>query len=161
MIEKLTTCFPDRREGICLPRHHGHDTAQLFSATRGRLHCKAIIPMVTLEDFVAETLIQIVRGAARAQKALGTTAAINPPKTSPKFKSPGERVEKHESRAVDFDVQIVAADNSETKGNAGVSISVLTLGTQGQSSSRNESVNRVQFSIPLTFDVREGETGNA
>ena len=119
--------------------------------------------MVTLEDFVAETLIQIVHGAARAQKALGTTATINPPKIHRKVDSKfaSTNVETQESRSVEFDVQIVAASNTETKGEAGVKLHVFTAGTHGQSTSRNESVNRVQFSIPLTFDIRKDDQENA
>ena len=114
--------------------------------------------MVSLDDFVAETLIQIVRGAQRAQSSLGTAARISPPtirnhRAFSQGASTNTKQVNPTIHSVDFDVQITASSGTETKGDAGVKLYVFSAGTGGQSSNQNEHVTRVRFSIPLVFDA--------
>lgn len=111
--------------------------------------------MVSLEDFVAEALIQIVRGAQRAQNVLGEAAKINPPRITKRHNLSTRTTTEEKNpltHDVTFDVQITASDGTETKGGAGVKLHVFSAGTQGQSKSESQYVNRVQFAIPIIFD---------
>lgn len=111
--------------------------------------------MVSLEDFVAETLVQIVRGSQRAQSLLQGAAKVNPPKTRTVV-SVSERSSTEKpipvAHDISFDVQVVATSGTETHGKAGVKLHVLSAGMNGQSRNESQHVSRVQFSIPLVFD---------
>ena len=86
--------------------------------------------MVTLEEFIAETLIQIVRGSARAQTVLGKAAKINPPTVTTRrgalfnrhdgsvAQKPSTKHVSHTKHSVTFDVQVTASSGSQTKGDA-------------------------------------------
>jgi hypothetical protein len=125
--------------------------------------------MVTLEQFISETLVQIVRGATKAQKELGDTAQINPPTVSVKRgaiynptpgtmgQRPDTTTVKHEKDHVSFDVQVTASTESQTKGEAGVKLYVFSADTGGQSTTEHQHINRVQFSIPIVFDSQPPE----
>jgi hypothetical protein len=114
--------------------------------------------MVSLRDFVSETLVQIVQGAENAQKVLGNSATIFPRRVTRRIR-PSDRSERESVKPVtheiNFDVQVIASSGTETQGNAGVKLSVFSAGTQGQSKSESQSVNRVQFSVPVRFDPQE------
>lgn len=114
--------------------------------------------MVSLEDFVAETLVQIVRGSQRAQSLLQGAATVNPPKTR-KAVSASSRTSKVEpipvTHEISFDVQVVAMSGTETHGKAAVKLHVFSAGMNGQSRNESQHVSRVQFSIPLVFDSRD------
>jgi hypothetical protein len=116
--------------------------------------------MVSLEDFVAETLVQIVRGSQRAQSLLQGAATVNPPKTR-KVVSVSSRTSKEEpipvAHDISFDVQVVATSGRETHGKAGVKLHVFSAGMDGQSRDESQHVSRVQFSIPLVFDSQPQE----
>ncbi len=109
--------------------------------------------MVSLEDFVAETLVQIVRGSQRAQSLLGGAATVNPPNKRKKYK--GRESTDYEvplRHDIAFDVQVTATSGTATHGNTGVKLHVFSAGIDGQSKSESQHVSRVQFSIPLVFD---------
>lgn len=113
--------------------------------------------MMKLEDFVANTITEIVRGAVKPQSTLGDNVSVNPASLQKYATLPGERtMEARRSlkpQSVDFDVQLTTGSSTTTSGKAGVAIKVLNRGTPGESANESEAVQRVRFSIPLTFDV--------
>jgi hypothetical protein len=117
--------------------------------------------MVSLEEFISETLVQIVRGARKAQSELGSTGCVNPPAVQRTWQmpkpgrpsEPGEDLVVHVKHDVQFDVQVTATSISESHGNVAVKLHVFSVGTDGKSSNDVQHVNRVQFSIPLTLQT--------
>lgn len=111
--------------------------------------------MVSLEDFISETLVQIVRGTHRAQDALGDLANVNPPdlrkKTS--LQKPAWHEATPKTHNVEFDVQLTASSATQTSGDAGVKLAVFSAKTDGQSNKETQQFNRIQFSIPLVFQT--------
>lgn len=115
-----------------------------------------------IDDFISETIKGIASGINKANSELNQIDCyVNPPKMlihgkeesailtaeiKPAEDNPTRFVEK-----VKFDVSVVAEETKETGGKAGVSISILTLGTEASSASGSKSASRVAFSIPVVF----------
>ena len=92
-----------------------------------------------LEDFVAETLKQVVAGVKNAQ---------GPAKENGAYISPF--IQRNETTtSIDFDVEVTTSDATETEGGIGVFVGAIGLGSKGKSDSSTVSVNRIKFSIPL------------
>ena len=116
--------------------------------------------MVTLEDFISSTLIQIVNGAFNAQEQLKTSAEVAPPKENPvmgvpKLGIPRSVTYSSKECPVEFDVQITTSDETKSVRNGGVKVCVLSGKIESTSNNRNENVNRVKFTIPIKFSPVE------
>lgn len=91
-----------------------------------------------LEEFVSESLRQIIAGVKRAQddtKEMG--AKINP--DGLRF-----HVENHR---VEFDVAVTAAEGTGTKGGIGVVAGVFNLGSAGESNASSTTASRIKFGV--------------
>lgn len=114
--------------------------------------------MITLKDFVKDTLVQIVEATdefAEAKKENGASA--NPEL----FLQPGESLAESGWCAgttrgfglivpVEFDVAVAARDSDRTGGGAGVRIlEVISVGVDTEAETIDETVSRVRFKIPL------------
>lgn len=117
-----------------------------------------------LKDFVAESLIQIMDGVLLAQRHAGAVGAfINPrdaswsdartpvPGQSRMVHLPGDNPYYFEIQTVEFDVAVTAIEGSEKKGGIGVLFSAVTIGGSRGSTTSDQSVTRVKFSIPLAL----------
>ena len=106
--------------------------------------------MIKLQTFVKESIHQIVQGIAEAQECCKETdALINPSGLSyrktqnqPLFWDPrsGRVAER-----VEFDIEVTATDEKETKGGIGIFVGPVSLGTQGQSGKEMSASNRIKF----------------
>ena len=59
------------------------------------------------------------------------------------------------TRSISFDVAVTAAEGTKTQGGIAVFTGVLGLGSKGQSEKSNETVNRIQFSVPVSLPIGE------
>jgi len=106
-----------------------------------------------LEDFVAETLRQIISGVVVAQDfAKEHGAQVNPKDTT--FRSDqGMRLFSGTDGApieeIAFDVAVTTVEDSQTKGGIGIFVGPVGIGTQGQSGASNSSESRIRFVVPL------------
>lgn len=98
-----------------------------------------------LQDFIAETLKEIISGVRRAQEsAIDLGAKINP--------RGGSIVEM---RNVQFDVAVSTSEGAEKKGGIGVFVGpVGSVGSQDQSDLASSSMSRIKFSVPLKLPVQ-------
>lgn len=95
-----------------------------------------------LQDFVSETLIEIVNGVKQAQVAVkGSKAEINPSRP----------IEGVKERPIEFDVAVTTIEGTETKGGVGIFVGPVGIGTQGRSDSSSSSVSRIKFSVPVKY----------
>lgn len=114
-----------------------------------------------LEEFVADSLTQIIRAVKSAQeRSAGTGAWVNPAGYElPRFAETietkkGVRAYVHD---VEFDVAVTAADAQSAGAKAGLKVfSAELLGAKGKVTYENSAVSRVKFSIPVVWpeDVR-------
>lgn len=108
-----------------------------------------------LKDFVRESLSQILNGVIEAQNSLrenGCGGEISPAvktdweKSGLLFGQNGMPIQN-----VEFDVVVTATEKTGTKGTIGVAISVLKLGTQGESQESSTQNSRIKFSVPISL----------
>ncbi|MFA5206640.1 MAG: hypothetical protein WC708_19750 [Lentisphaeria bacterium] len=107
-----------------------------------------------LKDFVSQTLSQIIEGIEDAQLNKGTTAKINPSglRMGEKIHSMFFDFNTHTIIAnIEFDVAVTTEEAKGTKGGIGVLVGAITLGAQGQSDTKNTSLSRIKFSVPVSF----------
>ena len=115
-----------------------------------------------LEDFVAESLIQIVKGVRRAQDELkGTGARVNPHmRSTAKDHTIGE-AEMDGGQPVsnvEFDVVVTATKGAGSKGGVGVALGVVGLGTQAQSDSKSGQESRIKFKVPILLPRQQRDS---
>lgn len=105
-----------------------------------------------LDDFVAETLKQIIRGVAAAQEHSHThDANINP--ATARFNSDTEgyafcRKTGMPLQKVGFDISVTVAEE-QTSANNGGSVGYISVTSVNLNSSQNSSVSRIQFEVPI------------
>ena len=108
---------------------------------------------MTLEEFISETLKQIINGVKTAQEFSNNMgASINPPNITFRTdqglkywdKKTGSPVEN-----IEFDIALTTVEGSSAKGGLGIFVGAAGVGAQGQSNSSNQTVNKIKFSVPL------------
>lgn len=105
-----------------------------------------------LQDFVSETLKEIITGVEKAQKAAKNSGAeINP---RDHFEAPSG---KYLFRAgflaehVEFDVAVTTSEGTESKGGLGIFVAGIGVGAQGKSDSSSSSVSHIKFAVPIVL----------
>lgn len=116
---------------------------------------------MNLQNFVTESIVQIVRGIEAASEALkDSTAVVSPKNVQP---SDTERThlfgyliepESHSTyrtavQRIDFDVAVYAEEGTETKGGIGLMVGTIGLGSQGKSDKSHSSESRIKFAVPI------------
>jgi len=100
-----------------------------------------------LDEFVTETLNQIIKGVKEAQ-------AINKDNINPNVtympvvetNSDGNMIHN-----INFDVAVTASDGDSSKAKIGVVSGIFNAGAEGQTETKNSSVTRIKFSVPITY----------
>lgn len=106
-----------------------------------------------LQEFVKQTLTQIIEGVTDAQKQVSEKGGEINPHINTSHEQLGKQGFLFSSEGpvqiVKFDVALTVGEGKGTKGGIGVFAGVVGLGSSGESSSENSSVSRVEFSVPL------------
>jgi len=106
-----------------------------------------------LQEFVAETISQIVDGVINAQKLVSEKGGEINPHVNTSHEQLGKQGYLFSSEGpvqiVQFDVALTISEGTGTKGGIGIFAGPIGLGSSGQSSAENSSVSRVRFSVPL------------
>jgi hypothetical protein len=93
-----------------------------------------------LDEFISETLNQVIEGVAQAQKACSASNAVI-----------ADRSGSVETTQVEFDVALTVESGTKTKGGIGVVTGIVSLGSSGQSDNTKTAVNRIKFSVPVVL----------
>ena len=111
-----------------------------------------------LQNFVTETLVQVIAGISDAQTKLDASNAIVSPKLSGTAINNKNVVilptQDSPATMINFDVALTATEGTGTKGGIGVVAGIVSLGSTGQSSNENTSVSRVQFNVPIILPTK-------
>jgi len=114
-----------------------------------------------LEEFVSETISQIISGIQKTHDhAKENGATVNPRLEHKKRTLSTGKVtvtQKSPIHDIDFDVAVTTTEGKGTKGGIGVFVGPLGMGSQGQSESANSSVSRIKFSVPVAFPTQDME----
>jgi len=108
---------------------------------------------IELKEFIQETLVQIVSGVKNAQEEIEdiggeicpTGLYFSAGQEQPIIYKPGLGI----VQTVEFDIALSTAKETEGKGSAGISISVINLGARGGIKKSKEEANRVRFTVPV------------
>jgi hypothetical protein len=105
-----------------------------------------------LDDFVSETLKQIIKGVVSAQEFGNTqNAKVNP--ITARFNSATEgRTYCQETgvplQGVTFDVAVTVAEEHTSAGEGG-SVGSISVSPAGSNSTQNSSISRIKFEVPV------------
>ena len=108
-----------------------------------------------LNEFVAETLREIIDGIAEAQKYYSAKGgSVNSGNMIYSTAEGSQIVDRHSGQLgqmIEFDVAVTTTEGTETKGGIGVFAGAVGLGSQGKSDASNTSVSRIKFSVPILW----------
>ncbi|EPM7950998.1 TPA: hypothetical protein ACP5TT_004458 [Vibrio parahaemolyticus] len=120
-----------------------------------------------LQQFISTALVQIAKGIESASEELKDSSAIvNPRNVVGTGGADGQKVYGYLAddstrklrkavQLIDFDVAVVAAEGSTTKGGLGIKVGGIGIGAQGQSEDKTTSESRIKFSIPMVLPTEE------
>ena len=106
---------------------------------------------MTLKEFIADTLLQIVDGVAEAKG--------KNPKVAPRVvhhtghDTPVIHASAENPRAfiVEFDVAVTVSQTTDTQAKGGMKVYVVEAGGRKGSSSEHSTVSRIKFEVPVAF----------
>jgi hypothetical protein len=115
----------------------------------------------TLKEFVGQTLTDILDAVANA-RTHGRGAGIAPPDLLLVYRDQvGKNIAVVQNSQtgkpagwmtfVEFDVAVTAETTDVMTGSGGFKIIVASAGVGGQVTERNQSTNRIQFSVPIHY----------
>lgn len=109
-----------------------------------------------LQEFITETLTQIVKGVADAQKKLKETGCL----INPKGKILGDRIytqsndECRTIQKVKMNVVLSVAENKETSSKIGI-FKILEAGVGKENINQNTQMTTLEFDIPIALPAME------
>ena len=108
---------------------------------------------MNLQEFIAESLLQIINGVKEAQTGSADTGAhINPAgliMPQEKISAPYHPNEDTYSSYIEFDVAITVTEGAERKGGIGVAAGIFAIGGQGKTETQSGTISRIKFSVPV------------
>ena len=111
-----------------------------------------------LEQFLSETLKQILAGIKDAQGAAKASGGLINPAMIPIHPGPVEGFIRdgagNVAQIINFDIALTASEGTATKGGIGVVAGVFNLGSAGSSQDSNTTVSRVRFSVPIILPTQ-------
>lgn len=113
-----------------------------------------------LQDFVCESLSQIIKGIHDAHKLeLPLNAEVSPYRHIKNVKTDNTRMKPMYSwqyaTPIKFDVAVTTEQTKGTKGGIGVVVGAIALGSQGKTDKLDSSVSRIQFEVPVILPHNE------
>lgn len=121
--------------------------------------------MIKLEDFVSQSIKEIINGVVTAQEyAITKGADVNPSQLdvapNERFKeTPKGSLRGRLMQEIHFDIAVTATEGTQISGGAGILISVLSIGLQGKKDKDNTSVSRISFDVPILLPIQKSEGG--
>lgn len=117
--------------------------------------------MIKLEDFVSETLRQILNGIVKAQENAKELGGEVNPSTANYRTDQGMQLYDYRDGSliehVNFDVVVTTSEGTETKGGIGVFVGPIGLGSHGYSNATNQSISNIKFTVPVKFPSQKKE----
>lgn len=116
-----------------------------------------------LKDFVAGTLTQLVEGVVAGHNAVYQLGGrVNPvlslikdgvslQKAPSGYLPPSSSSSEYSTTFVDFDIAIIASEDSSSKGGFGIFVGAIGAGAAGQATSASSQHSRIKFSLPVAL----------
>ena len=121
------------------------------------------ITEVKLEDFISQSLIQIINGVKAAQAHAKEHNAeiisnrmntINSSSGSTVYMDQNEYIYPQVFQSIEFDIAVTASSHGGIKGGMGIVIPVIGIGYNATKTNENSSISRIKFSIPIVLPMQ-------
>lgn len=106
-----------------------------------------------LQQFVSETIRAIIMGIKESQPLAGAEGAYVVPENVNLLNAPGICYDDDGMiiEKIHFDVAVTITEGSSSEGKAGITVWSLGLSKKGQDSASNQSISKIQFSVPIIY----------
>jgi hypothetical protein len=112
-----------------------------------------------LKEFISQSIIQIVNGIIDGHKEVRKVGALVNPRIGKKEMGTAQRNDilaglgdnGDHINFLEFDVALIASEDTKGKGGLGVFVGAIGLGATGESVSANSQQSRLKFTIPIQF----------
>lgn len=111
---------------------------------------------MNLEEFVSNTLTQIVRGVKSAQGEANVAGGIVCPSVTRTRHSTKEITHFARVQEIEFDVAGTVIEGSTVGGGAGIRVWPAGAAARGEMHGSQEQVSRVRFSVPVMLPMDAG-----
>jgi hypothetical protein len=111
---------------------------------------------MNVQEFIRDTLVQIATAVQETNEKLaeiGIDAAVNPRGANLVSTLSATPKAIPDTQEIRFNIAVSAESETSTQGNAGVGISVLNLGTQGETAKSTSNVSRIEFAVFLRLPM--------
>jgi hypothetical protein len=106
--------------------------------------------MMKLDEFIAETINQIVDGVVASQEhAKKKGAYVNAPLTFDGGVYHLSSASITEPQKIEFDIAVTTEESTDAKIGVGIFVAGLGIGSQAKTGSGGMEVSRIRFTIPL------------
>lgn len=111
-----------------------------------------------LQEFVSETLKEIIAGVKESQKYAASEGAWVNPKMRAVLAAKDSRyiVEQDHTyiEQIQFDVAVTSTEGSATEAGVGIFVAAFGAGAKGKSDASSSSISRIKFSIPIALPTQ-------
>lgn len=108
-----------------------------------------------LEEFVAESLKQVLNGVVAAQKHATTLGALVSPSHMAQRDSEGKvrsvNYRSDQEHLIEFDVAITTVNSAKAGSGAGIFVGPVGIGGKGESGTSYEHVSHLRFAVPVVY----------
>jgi hypothetical protein len=108
---------------------------------------------VSLKEFIASTIQQILEGVTTAQAAAPAGAQVAPHRSPLEEGAAKQQMLRSGEPLthVEFDVTLGNTEGTATSGKIGVLLGTIGLGSEGKSQQGTTALTRIKFSIPVAL----------
>jgi hypothetical protein len=108
-----------------------------------------------LKEFITQTLVQISGGVQEAQQQLKDSGCIINPMTDNKGTQiqVGYQNNFRQIQLVKISVAVTVTESNDKKAGIGIVASIIQAGKSGSESEQNQTINRIEFEIPVALPI--------
>ena len=121
-----------------------------------------ILNEMKLEDFISESIIQIITGVKKAQDFANKNQAIINPASIRLSNASGNAYYDGDTlrpaQIIEFDISVTTKEDGQISGKAGIFISAFKIGIEGKGGDENLISNRIKFEVPIMLPTQIKET---
>lgn len=111
--------------------------------------------MIKLEDFVSETLRQVMQGVVNAQQHASNIGGSIAPSGARFRNDQGMQLyDKNDGcviEKIEFNIAVTTTEGTATSGGIGIFVGPVGLGSKGESNSSSQSTSTIKFSVAIKF----------
>src|SRR5687767_6942883 len=110
-----------------------------------------------LEEFIHQSLTQIISGIVKAQEEVKKTGVRVNPNLESAHNTKNNLLDDKASggynpiQNIDFDIAVTISEGSQDKLGGGIKIASFNIGGETKAENKNSTISRIKFTIPMAF----------